>query len=56
MNWNQWLDMGGYGAYVWSAYGLTAIVLIWNWFVPILRRREVRRKLESWYRQEDQLS
>jgi len=24
--------MGGRGAYVWSAYGITALVLILNWF------------------------
>jgi len=55
MNWNQWLNMGGYGAYIWSAYGLAAIVLVWNWLSPLLRRREVMRKLKSWYRQEERL-
>ncbi len=28
----EFLNMGGYGAYVWSSFGLTAVVLIWNWF------------------------
>lgn len=27
----EFLNMGGYGGYVWSAFGLTAAVLIWNW-------------------------
>ena len=27
----EWLSMGGRGAYVWSAYGITALVLIFNW-------------------------
>ncbi len=27
----EFLYMGGYGFYVWSAFGLTAIVLVWNW-------------------------
>ena len=27
----EFLSMGGYGAYVWSAFGLTAVVLVWNW-------------------------
>jgi len=27
----EWLSMGGRGAYVWSAYGITALVLIVNW-------------------------
>lgn len=25
---SQFLDMGGYGAFVWPAYGLTAVVLL----------------------------
>lgn len=28
MSLNDFLQMGGYGAYVWSCYGLTALVLI----------------------------
>ncbi len=27
----EWLSMGGRGAYVWSAYAITAFVLIVNW-------------------------
>lgn len=27
----EWLSMGGRGAFVWSAYGITALVLIVNW-------------------------
>lgn len=26
----EFLDMGGYGAYVWGAFGITVLVLIWN--------------------------
>jgi len=26
----EFLAMGGYGAYVWSAYGITALVLVAN--------------------------
>lgn len=26
----EFLNMGGYGAYVWGAFGLTLMVLIWN--------------------------
>ena len=28
MNLTTFLAMGGYGAYIWSCYGLTAVVLI----------------------------
>lgn len=30
MNWGDFFAMGGYGAYVWSAYGITAVVLALN--------------------------
>jgi heme exporter protein D len=30
MSLQDFLSMSGYGAYVWSCYGLTALVLIWN--------------------------
>ena len=42
--------MGGYAEYVWPAYGLTALVLLWNWWAA--RRSEsdqqakARRRLE----------
>ena len=27
---SEFLNMGGYAVYVWSAYGLCAIVIAWN--------------------------
>ncbi|BCX88881.1 heme exporter protein D [Methylomarinovum tepidoasis] len=52
MTWQEFIHMGGYGAYVWSAYALTAVVLIWNLIVPLRRRREVLARLRRWYDQE----
>ena len=37
------LAMGGYAGYVWPAYGLTALVLIWNWWAA--RRSEAEAQL-----------
>lgn len=31
MSMAEWLSMGGRGAYVWSAFFITAVVLIVNW-------------------------
>ena len=53
MTWEEFIHMGGYGAYVWSAYGLTALVLLWNALIPLRRRREVLDRLRRWYRQEN---
>jgi heme exporter protein CcmD len=30
MDLHNFLSMSGYGAYVWSCYGLTLAVLVWN--------------------------
>ena len=32
MDLKSFLEMGGYAQFVWSAYGLTAAVLVWNWW------------------------
>lgn len=43
MDLRDFLDMGGYGGYVWTAYGLTATVLVLNWVSA--RRSEAEQKL-----------
>lgn len=47
----EWLDMGGYGAYVWSSYALALVVLAGNGVWPYLRlywlRRSVRREADE---------
>lgn len=45
MNWSKFFAMGGYGVYVWSAYGFALLVLIANALAPLKRRHEVWRKL-----------
>jgi heme exporter protein CcmD len=46
---SEFLSMGGYAVYVWSAYGLTVIVIVWN-IIGARRllarsREEARRRL-----------
>lgn len=41
---SDWLAMGGYGAYVWSAYAFTAIVLAWDATAALRARRQLRRR------------
>ncbi len=50
----EFLHMGGYGFYVWSAYGVTFIVLVDNVIVPVLRARELRARLARQARMERQ--
>jgi heme exporter protein D len=43
----EFIEMGGHGAYVWSAYGITLAVLIINvWLVRAKLRSALRRAQE----------
>jgi heme exporter protein CcmD len=39
------LSMGGYAGYVWTAYGLTTLVLVLNWWSA--RRREAQEQASA---------
>ena len=42
MDLHNFLSMSGYGAFVWSCYGLTLAVLIWNaWSARRALREEI---------------
>jgi heme exporter protein D len=44
---NEFMAMGGYGAYVWAAYGITLLALlllfIWSWFGARAREAELEQ-------------
>jgi heme exporter protein CcmD len=42
MDLQEFFRMGGYAAYVWTAYGLTALVLLLNWLAA--RRSEAQEQ------------
>jgi len=44
---SAFLSQGGYGFYVWSSYGISAVTLIVIGVWTVTRYREVKRKLES---------
>ena len=50
----EFFHMGGYGFYVWSAYGVAFVVLVANVVVPMLRMRDVRARLARQARMEEQ--
>jgi heme exporter protein D len=54
MNWSQFFAMGGYGFYVWSSYGLAALILILNLYLPLARRKTVRHRLREFLRLKEQ--
>ena len=47
---SEFLYMGGYAFYVWTAYGVALIILLFNLISPVMQRRrllhELARKLE----------
>ncbi len=45
MDLQEFLRMGGYAGYVWTAYGLTALVLFLNWLGA--RRREAEEQVNA---------
>lgn len=49
---SEFFHMGGYAVYVWSSYGLAAVVLAWVFLSPIFSRRGIIRELRMKYRQQ----
>jgi heme exporter protein D len=45
MSLQEFLHMGGYAFYVWSAYAVFAVVLIGNLVYPLRRRRQLLREI-----------
>ncbi len=39
------LAMGGYGAFVWPAFGLTALIMVWLLLASLRRLRALERAL-----------
>ena len=52
MNLHEFLHMGGYAFYVWTSYGLAAVVLVANLLIPMLNARKQRRDLIGKLRRE----
>lgn len=46
----DWLQMGGYYAYVWSAYGIVIAVLLGNMFAVKRQKIKVRQRLKQWFK------
>jgi heme exporter protein D len=47
VSWSEFISMGGYGVYVWSAYGFAIIILVINVIIPMRRRSVVLRALRQ---------
>lgn len=43
----EFFFMGGYGAFVWPAYGLTLVILVGNVLLPRLRHQRILNQLRQ---------
>ena len=50
MDLQSFFHMGGYAAFVWTSYGLTLLVLVWNWWAA--RRSEAEAQIAAKRRNE----
>ncbi|MDA3920177.1 MAG: heme exporter protein CcmD [Salinisphaera sp.] len=46
-SWHQFFAMGGYARYVWSAYGIAAVVLLVNIVAPVVAHRRIKRRIRN---------
>lgn len=46
--WITWFDMGGYAAYIWSAYGLVFMVLLAHLIQTKIEKKRTWRRLKRW--------
>ena len=56
MNWEQFFAMGGYAFYVWTSYGLMAVILVINLVLPLRRKSELLKRIARRIQQEQRRS
>lgn len=44
---SEFLHMGGYAIFVWSSFGLSALVIIVNAVLPIFRRKQLTQEIRG---------
>ena len=52
-NFSAFLNMGGHGPYVWSAYAITVVVLTYNIIKPVFMRKNIIRSQKQLLKQEE---
>ena len=49
---SEFLHMGGYAGYIWSAYGITALVLMMSLLLPLIENKTTRKRIKQMLEQE----
>ena len=52
MNWSEFFHMGGYAFYVWTAWGLSLAVLIWQVLQPKVSNARIKREIKRQIKRE----
>ncbi len=50
----DFLDMGGYGAYVWGSYGICTAVMVWNLLQARKQAQLIRQRIRRHLQQKEQ--
>ena len=56
MSMTEFFHMGGYAFYVWSSYGITALVLVLNIVLPWQRHKQLKQQIARKLKREAQTS
>ncbi|WP_228767003.1 MULTISPECIES: heme exporter protein CcmD [Thiomicrorhabdus] len=48
----EFFAMGGYGSYVWSAFGISFLIILINLVQPALQHRQAIRDADDFHHQE----
>lgn len=49
----EFLHMGGYAVYVWSAYAISLVVLVLSVLAPVLQNKKLRRRIYQIHQEQD---
>jgi len=49
---SDFLNMGGYAFYVWSSFGLTALIIFVNILEPIMHHKNALKEADDFYSEE----
>ncbi len=54
MSMSEFFYMGGYAGYVWFSYGLTVVLFVMTWLMPVMQRKATLKKLARRLEKDDQ--
>ncbi|NKB36078.1 MAG: heme exporter protein CcmD [Gammaproteobacteria bacterium] len=44
---NEFVHMGGYASYVWSAFGLSVVILMAGFYLPMQKEKSILQKIRK---------